>query len=219
MSRKRVSSPRRSAAADPPTDATNAGDPRRRGRRPTAELAAIRARVDALMLQGLRSPAIHRALTGPEAPNPIGISERQVRDHMRAVARSWRERISIDALEADRAKAVAYAEEAIRVSLARSTLHAGTNVGVGYFNASLKAQERYAHLRGLDAPVREEVTGHDGAPLGLVVMSDHPADHYSPAEEARRLRQLAADREAEAVQDDEVGDERPAQIGAGADRG
>lgn len=218
MSRQRAPSPRRSAAVDPPPDATTAGNLRRRGRRPTAELAAIRARVDALMLQGLRSPAIQRALTGPESPNPISISERGVRDHMRAVARSWRERIAIDALETDRAKAVAFAEEAIRVSLARSTLHAGTNVGVGYFNASLKAQERYAYLRGLDAPVREEVTGRDGAPLGLVVMSDHPAEHYSPAEEARRLRQLAADREAEAAQDDDHGDARPAHVGAEADR-
>jgi hypothetical protein len=187
----------------------------RRGRRPASELSAIRVRVEALMLQGLRSPAIRRALTGPECPNPIVVSERGVRDHMRGVERLWRERTSREAIEADRAKAVAYAEESIRVSFARSTLHAGTNVGVGYFNASLKAQERYARLRGLDAPVREELSGPDGLALQVVVLSDHPADHYSPAEEARRLRQLAADREAEAA-DDAVDDARPDEAAVGA---
>ncbi len=63
-----------------------------RGRRPDAELAAIRERVEQLMLQGLRSPAIQRALTGPEAPHPLVVSERQVREHMAAVERAWRAR-------------------------------------------------------------------------------------------------------------------------------
>jgi hypothetical protein len=188
----------------------------RRGRRPAAELVAIRARVEALMLQGLRSPAIHRALTGPECPNPIVVSERGMRDHMRAVERLWLERTSRETLDADRAKAVAYAEESIRVSFARSTLHAGTNVGVGYFNASLKAQERYARLRGLDAPMSQELSGPDGLALRVVVLSDHPADHYSPAEEARRFRQLAADREAEGA-DDALEYGRPDEAGSGAD--
>ena len=59
------------------------------GRRPDAELAALRERIAQLMLQGLRAAAIRRALAGPEAPNPVVISERQVRAHMTAVERSW----------------------------------------------------------------------------------------------------------------------------------
>ena len=31
-----------------------------------------------------------------------------------------------------------------------------------------------------------------------VALADHPAEHLDPHEEARRLRQMAADREAEA---------------------
>jgi hypothetical protein len=169
------------------------------------------------MLQGLRSPAIHRALTGADSPSPVAVSERGVRDHMRAVERAWRGRASADTLEADRAKALAMTDEVSRVALTRSTMHAGSNLGVGYLNVYLKAQERYARLRGLDAPVSQELSGRDGAPLQVVVMSDHPADHYPPAEEARRLRQLAADREAEAA-DDSVGDTRGVEPETGADR-
>jgi hypothetical protein len=170
-----------------------------RGRRPAAELAALRARIEGFMLAGLRSPAIHRALTGAESPNPIKLSEGSVRAHMRAIERSWGERASNEALEADRAKAIAMVEEVGRVALTRSTMHAGSNVGVGYLNAYLKASERYARLRGLDAPVRTEIAGPGGGPVTLVALADHPAEHLDPREEARRLRQLAADADAEAA--------------------
>jgi hypothetical protein len=159
----------------------------RRGRRPTAELTAIRARVEPLMLTGLRSPAIHRALTGPESPNPIVISERGVRDHMRAVEHTWRERASGDALEADRAKALAIIEDAVRIASTRSTMHAGSNVGVGYFNAYLKAQERWAKLRGLDAPGRTELTGRDGDPLEFSDIAPLRHGPTSPEDELVRL--------------------------------
>jgi hypothetical protein len=66
-------------------------------------------------------------------------------------------------------------------------------------NASLKAQELVARLRGLYAPSRTELSGPDGAALAVgVELADHPAEHLDPREEARRLRQMAADREAEA---------------------
>jgi hypothetical protein len=144
------------------------------------------------MYQGLRSPAIHRALTGPEAPNPIVISERQVRDHMRAVELAWANRASREHLETEHAKAIAIAEETARTATLRSTLNARSNVGVGYLNASLKAQELVARLRGLYAPSRTELSGSDGAALGLsVALTDHPAEHLDPLEEARRLRRWA----------------------------
>jgi hypothetical protein len=184
--------------------------PAARGRRPASELAALRGRIEGFMLAGLRSPAIHRALTGAECPNPVVISERQVRAHMRAIERSWRERASGDALEADRAKALAMTEEVGRVALTRSTMHAGSNVGVGYLNAYLKASEQYARLRGLEAPVRTEIAGPGGGPLTLLALVDHPAEHLEPREEARRLHQLAADAEARADEADEADShERP----------
>jgi hypothetical protein len=174
-----------------------------RGRRSERELAALRERIESLMLQHLRAPAIHRALTGLENPNPITISPHQVREHMRAIERSWGTRSTAETLEADRARAVAATEEAIRIAYARSTRSSATNVGVGYFNAALKAQEQWIRLRGLDAPTRTEVSGPDGAPLSFV-LADHPAEHLDPHEEARRLRQMAADREAEANAADEA---------------
>jgi hypothetical protein len=36
----------------------------------------------------------------------------------------------------------------------------------------------------------------------LFALADHPAEHLEPREEARRLRQMAADREAAADEDD-----------------
>jgi hypothetical protein len=173
-----------------------------RGRRPDAELSALRARIDTLLLSRLRAPEIHRALTGPESPNPISLSERQVRSHIAAVERGWAERASRATLEADRGRAIAQAEETIRVAASRSALNARSNVGVGYLNAALKAQDQLARLRGLYAPVQAELSGPAGAPLGLTVtLADHPAEHLDPAEEARRLRQMAADLEAEAGED------------------
>lgn len=201
-----------SDAALPQPDPLAAGGGPRRGRRPAAELIALRARIETLMLAGLRSPAIHRALAGPDNPRPIVISERAVRSHMRAIERSWRERASDATLEADRASEVARIEEVMRIALTRSTLNAGSTIGVGYLNVYLKAQERYARLRGIDAPVRNELTGRDGGPLALVVLADHPAEHYSPAEEARRFRQLATDCDAEAAD----ADDEPRPIGTPA---
>ena len=168
-----------------------------RGRRPERELALLRERIETLMLQHIQAPAIHRTLTGLENPTPIVISLRQIRTHMRAVERSWGARSTVETLEADRARAIAATEEATRVAFARSTRNAASNIGVGYFNAGLKAQEQWISLRGLNAPSRTEVSGPDGAPL-FFALADHPAEHLDPREEARRLRQMAADREAEA---------------------
>ncbi len=173
-----------------------------RGRRPERELAALRGRIEALLLQGLRPPAIHRALTGPESPSPVALSPRQVRDHVRAVERGWAERAGRDALDADRARAAAVAEELYRTAMARSTRSAASNVGVGYLNVAVKAQDQWIRLRGLDAPARTELTGPGGSPLA-VALADHPADHLGPREEARRLRRLADDAEARAAEADD----------------
>lgn len=170
------------------------------GRRPEAELTALRGRIETLLLSGLRAPEIHRALTGSENPNPINLSERQVRAHVAAVERSWSERAGRATLEADRGRAIAQAEETIRVATSRSALNARTNVGVGYLNAAIKARDQLARLRGLYAPTQAELSGPAGTPLGLALtLTDHPAEHLAPAEEARRLRQLAADLEADAA--------------------
>ncbi len=168
------------------------------GRRSDAELAMIRERIESLMLAGYRSPAIHRALSGPEAPRPIDISERAVRSHMAAIERTWRKRASREHLEAHHAKAVALAEETARTALARSAVSANDNVGVGYLNTALKAQELVVRLRGLDAPIRTEIAGPGGGPVALLTLADHPAEHLDPREEARRLRQMAADAKAQA---------------------
>jgi hypothetical protein len=174
-----------------------------RGRRSETEQAAIRERVEQLMYQHLRSPAIHRALTGAEAPNPVVISERGVRAQMMAVERAWADRAGHERLEAEHAKAIAIAEETARTATVRSTLNARSNVGVGYLNTALKAQDLAARLRGLVAPSRTELSGPGGTAVALSVeLTDHPAEHLGPLEEARRLRLMAADREAEAGEDD-----------------
>jgi hypothetical protein len=176
-----------------------------RGRRTEREQVAIRERIEQLMFGGLRSAAIHRALTGPEAPNPIVISDRQVRAHMAAVERAWADRASRERLEAEHAKAIAIAEETARTATVRSTLNARSNIGVGYLNAALKAQELVARLRGLYAPSRTELSGPEGGSLSVSVeLPDHPAEHLDPREEARRLRQMAADREAEADEEERL---------------
>ena len=168
-----------------------------KGRRPEAELVALRARIETLLLSGLRPPEIHRALTGPENPAPIVLSERQVRAHIAAVERAWAERADRSTLEADRGRAIAHAEETIRVATSRSTLNARSNVGVGYLNVAIKAQDQLARLRGLYAPTQAELSGPAGGPVGVTVMlADHPTEHLDPAEEAHRFRQLASDLEA-----------------------
>jgi len=165
-----------------------------RGRRPEAELTALRGRIETLLLSGLRAAEIHRALTGPESPHPISLSERQVRAHIAAVERGWAERASRARLEADRGRAIAQAEETVRVATSRSALNARSNIGIGYLNAALKAQDQLARLRGLYAPTQTELSGPAATPLGLTLtLADHPAEHLAPDEEARRLRQLATD--------------------------
>jgi hypothetical protein len=180
-----------------------------RGRPTEAELAVIRDRIESLMLANYRSPAIHRALSGPEAPRPVAISERAVRSHMAAIERAWAKRASREHLEADHAKAVAMAEDTARTALARSAVNANDNVGVGYLNTALKAQELVVRLRGLDAPIRTEISGPGGGPVTLLALGDHPAEHLDPREEARRLRQMAADAEARADESDSDPESKP----------
>jgi hypothetical protein len=174
-----------------------------RGRRPEREQVALRERIEALMLQGLPASAVHRALTGPESPDPIVLSMRQVRAHKRAIERAWAARSGPDTLEHDRAKAAARLEDVMRTALGRSTLNARSNIGVGYLNAYLKAQDQWVRLRGLDAPTRAELSGPGGSAMAVsVALADHPAEHLDPREEAHRLRQMAADREAEADEEE-----------------
>jgi hypothetical protein len=177
------------APTTPPSSSTPF---RARGRRPEREQALIRERIEQLMYQNLRSPAIHRALTGPEAPKPVAISERQVRSHMAAIRRDWADRASGEHLAEEHAKAIAIAEETARTATLRSALNSRSNLGAAYMNTALKAQDLVARLRGLYAPSRTELSGPDGAALGLsVALSDHPAEHLDPLEEARRLRRWA----------------------------
>jgi hypothetical protein len=188
----------------PATPASSRAPGPTHGRRPETELAGLRERIEQLRLAGLTATAIHRALTGPESPNPIVLSARQVRAHMRAIERGWAARSSPETLEADRARAAARLEDAMRTALGRSTLNGRSNVGLGYLNTYLKAQDQWVRLRGLDAPTRTELSGPGGTALtGSVALADHPAEHLDSREEARRLRQMAADREAEAEADEE----------------
>jgi hypothetical protein len=105
------------------------------------------------MLQGLPPTAIHRALTGPEAPDPIVLSTRQVRAHMRAIERAWAVRSGPDTLEQDRANAAARLADVMRTALGRSTMNARSNLGVGYLNTDLTAEEATERLRAA-SPVR-----------------------------------------------------------------
>jgi hypothetical protein len=172
---------------------------------PKRQLLLLRAQVPVVSLHQ-RPPVTlfcpfhrNRCADGPEAPDPIVLSTRQVRAHKRAIERAWATRSSPEAAEGDRAKAAARLEDAMRTALGRSTLNARSNIGVGYFNAFLKAQEQWVRLRGLDAPTRHELSGPGGSSVGVSIeLADHPAEHFEPREEARRLRQMAADREAEA---------------------
>jgi hypothetical protein len=151
-----------------------------RGRPTDAELRDVRGRVEELMLAGLKPAEIRRALPA--------LSEQSVERHCRAVREGWRSR-NADT-EAERAEVVAQVREAARVAISRATLYSKSNLGVGYLNVHLKALERLARLLGLDAPVRTEVSGRDGGPLGVAV---HPADTLTSAEQAERYRGIAAE--------------------------
>lgn len=158
-----------------------------RGRRPEAELQTLRERIEVLALQGLRPAAIHRALTGPENPAPLVLSERQVRAHVRAVERGWATRASLERLDAERARAVAVADELYRTAMARSTRNANANAGVGYLSVALKAQERIARLVGLDGATRTELTGAAGGPLTVLAIEPLAHGPTNPADERARL--------------------------------
>ncbi len=175
-----------------------------RGRRPEAETREIRARVETLMFGGLRSPGIHRALTGADNPNPVAISERGVRNHMTAVRTAWLERDREITLEQARADALAGLEDMKRVALQRSALAARTTVGVGYLNIALKATEQHARIAGLAAPVRTELTGRNGGPIAVHTASEDWGAALDPLEEARRLRLHAATLEERANAGDET---------------
>jgi hypothetical protein len=111
---------------------------------------------------------------------------------MAAIRRDWADRASREHLAEEHAKAIAIAEETARTATFRSALNSRSTLGAAYLNTSLKAQDLAARLRGLYAPSRTELSGPDGAALGLsVALTDHPAEHLPPLEEACRPRRWA----------------------------
>lgn len=173
-----------------------------KGGRPKEEdLIALRERIETLSLNGLSAWAIARALAAPENTTPISLSVRTVNDHLSIIRKGWLKRAAGGELDGERARLVALAVERERTAIRAANRNADTQVGVGYMNVALKAQERLAKLLGLDV-MRTELTGRGGGP---VVIAPEPTwdQDLPPLEQARRLR-LEADALEQAVAQQEA---------------
>lgn len=158
------------------------------GRPTNADIEAVRERIETLYLNGMRSTAIVSALAAPENTRPIVLSRKAVDMHLKAIKAKWATAAGPDSVEAHRQELIALASERERQASRMAQRYSDSNLGVGYLNASLKAQERRAKLLGLDI-TRTELTGRNGGPIEVEPNWD---DDLEPAERARRLR-LEAD--------------------------
>lgn len=158
------------------------------GRPKDEDLAALRERIESLYLGGLGVAGIVRALAAPENATPIQITDRAVRGHLAWCRRKWAKEAGAESREDHRAEMVAAARDRERQAARLAARYSDSNLGVGYLNVALKAQERRARLLGLDF-TRHEVTGKDGAPIAV-----EPAwAEGLPLEERLRRAKLAAE--------------------------
>ncbi len=145
------------------------------GRPTERELAALRARIEQMSLDGA---------TEMEIAVSAGISERAVRRHLVAIRASWAQRNP--QLEEARGWLIALAVSLDRTaSQGVADLPADSSVRVGYLKLRLGAQERLARLIGADTATRKELAVPNGGPINV--------DEHRPLSRIEMLRRLSLD--------------------------
>lgn len=145
------------------------------GRKPQAEIDALRERITQLLLNGV--PTAQIAVT-------TDLSIHTVREHIRNIRKKWAEdqpdQILTRAELVQRARMIGQ-QAAIGASKAR-----GSAMEVQYLKIQIEILDKVAKLTGAYAPVRQEVTGAEGGAIEIS-KTPHEIDTLTAGELAGRL--------------------------------
>jgi hypothetical protein len=167
------------------------------GRKPQAQIDALREQITQLLLNGVPTAQISKA---------TDLSVHTVREHIRAIRKKWAEdqpdQILTRAELVQRARMIGQ-QAAVGASKAR-----GSAMEIQYLKIQIEILDKVAKLTGAYAPVRQEVSGVDGGAIEIS-KTPHEIDTLTSGELSGRLaiwsRQLEeaskiAEHEAEAKQ-------------------
>jgi hypothetical protein len=153
------------------------------GRKPQAQIDALRERITQLLLNGVPTAQISQA---------TDLSVHTVREHIRAIRKKWAEDQPDQTLTRaeliQRARMIGQ-QAAIGASKAR-----GSGMEIQYLKIQIEILDKVAKLAGAYAPVRQEVSGVDGAAIEIS-RTPHEIDSLTAGELSSRLKIWAEDLE------------------------
>lgn len=147
----------------------------KRHNRKTSEVAARRQRVSDLFAQ---------KLTITEIANELNVSVGTISNDIGVLRQLWQE-AAADSIDNMMWRELADLEEMERKAAAQYEKKPSTF----WIDTRLKIKERRAKLTGLDAPIRRELTGKDGAALQIEAKNSNEVDiiNFTPEQRAKRI--------------------------------
>jgi hypothetical protein len=153
------------------------------GRKPQAQIDALREKITQLLLNGVPTAQIATA---------TDLSVHTVREHIRNIRKKWAEdqpdQILTRAELVQRARMIGQ-QAAIGASKAR-----GSAMEVQYLKIQIEILDKVAKLTGAYAPVRQEVTDADGSAIEIS-RTPHEIDTLTATELSDRLKVWAKELE------------------------
>lgn len=145
------------------------------GRKPQAQIDALREQITQLLLNGVPTAQISKA---------TDLSVHTVREHIRTIRKKWAEdqpdQILTRAELVQRARLIGQ-QAAIGASKAR-----GSAMEIQYLKVQIEILDKVAKLTGAYAPVRQEVSGVDGGAIEIS-KTPHEIDTLTASELSGRL--------------------------------
>lgn len=145
------------------------------GRKPQAQIDALREQITQLLLNGVPTAQIAKA---------TDLSVFTIREHIRSIRKKWAEeqpdQILTRAELVQRARMIGQ-QAAIGASKAR-----GSAMEIQYLKVQIEILDKVAKLTGAYAPVRQEVSGVDGGAIEIS-KTPHEIDTLTANELAGRL--------------------------------
>jgi hypothetical protein len=158
-----------------------------RGRKALEAELRLLERIEALMATGMKTSNIRDSLASPSNPEPIELSLRQVQAHVKHIRDGWARPFDDAFIAEKRGELLVYQLEGIRAGLTSSARFRDAPIGVGYLNGATRGIREAGRLLGLDT-VRAAAAPSPMAPFA----EPHALDELTAAEQAARLRELAA---------------------------
>jgi len=148
------------------------------GRKPAAEMEALREKIKALYLNGVPYAQIAKA---------CDLSIDSIYHHMSVIKKEWAaEKIDIPVVRGELMDKIRQISRDAAAGAARSR---GGSAEVAFLRLQMEAVQTVAKMVGAYAPEKSELTGADGGPL--MIAQEHNIDSLDSEKIAARLTQWA----------------------------